>query len=47
MSIDRPDPKVLDALRRVAPGTPLRDGLDRILQGNKGALIVVALRHQF
>ncbi|MDQ3945494.1 MAG: DNA integrity scanning diadenylate cyclase DisA [Actinomycetota bacterium] len=25
----------------VAPGTPLRDGIDRILQANKGALIVV------
>jgi diadenylate cyclase len=25
----------------VAPGSPLRDGLDRILQGNRGALIVV------
>jgi diadenylate cyclase len=25
----------------VAPGTPLREGLDRILQGNRGALIVI------
>jgi diadenylate cyclase len=32
---------LLDALRMVAPGTPLRDGIDRILQANKGALIVV------
>jgi diadenylate cyclase len=39
---ERPPPKVLEVLRRVAPGTPLREGLDRILQGNKGALIVVA-----
>jgi diadenylate cyclase len=39
---ERPGPNVLDVLRRVAPGTPLREGLDRILQGNKGALIVVA-----
>ncbi len=38
----RPGPKVLDVLRRVAPGTVLREGLDRVLQGNKGALIVVA-----
>src|SRR5664279_6132516 len=34
-----------DALRsvlaRVAPGTWLRDGLERILRGNTGALIVV------
>jgi diadenylate cyclase len=28
-------------LRRVAPGTPLREGLDRILQASKGALIIV------
>ena len=35
-------PKVLSLLRRIAPGTPLREGLDRILQGNKGALVVVA-----
>jgi diadenylate cyclase len=32
---------LLDALRMVAPGTPLRDAIDRILQANKGALIVV------
>ncbi|MGH9279472.1 MAG: DNA integrity scanning diadenylate cyclase DisA [Acidimicrobiales bacterium] len=30
-----------DALKAVAPGTPLREGLDRILQGNRGALIVI------
>ena len=29
------------ALRLVAPGTPLREGLDRILQAQMGALIVV------
>src|SRR5207248_9868449 len=32
---------LLEALRMVAPGTPLRDGIDRILQASKGALIVV------
>ncbi len=32
---------MLDALRAVAPGRPLRQGLDRILQANKGAIIVV------
>src|SRR5579872_2053987 len=32
---------LLEALRMVAPGTPLRDGIDRILQANKGALILV------
>ena len=30
-----------DALSMVAPGMPLREGLDRILQGSRGALIVV------
>src|SRR6201989_821215 len=32
---------MIEALAAVAPGTPLRDGLDRILQANMGALIVV------
>ena len=31
----------MDALAAVAPGTALREGIDRILQANKGALIVV------
>jgi len=32
---------LINALGAIAPGTPLRDGLDRILQANKGALILV------
>ncbi|MCZ7529927.1 MAG: DNA integrity scanning diadenylate cyclase DisA [Acidimicrobiia bacterium] len=32
---------MLAALRLVAPGTPLREGIDRILQARMGALIVV------
>lgn len=32
---------MLSALRLVAPGTPLREGIDRILQAGMGALIVV------
>src|SRR3954465_13290646 len=32
---------LLDALGTVAPGKPLREGLDRILQSEMGALIVV------
>jgi diadenylate cyclase len=32
---------LLGALAQVAPGTHLREGLDRILQGGKGALIIV------
>ena len=31
----------MDALAAVAPGTAVREGIDRILQANKGALIVV------
>src|SRR3954465_11316371 len=31
----------IDALAAVAPGQPLREGVDRILQANMGALIVV------
>jgi diadenylate cyclase len=32
---------MIEALAAVAPGTPLREGLDRVLQANMGALIVV------
>ena len=32
---------MMDALSTVAPGRPLREGLDRILQANMGALILV------
>ncbi|MDT5090772.1 MAG: diadenylate cyclase [Mycobacterium sp.] len=34
-------PALLETLRRVAPGTQLRDGLERILRGRTGALIVL------
>ncbi|HEX8804613.1 MAG TPA: DNA integrity scanning diadenylate cyclase DisA [Acidimicrobiales bacterium] len=37
----RPGPELLGALATVAPGTQLREGIDRILQANMGALIVV------
>jgi diadenylate cyclase len=33
------------ALAALAPGTPLRDGLERILRGNTGALIVLGDGH--
>jgi diadenylate cyclase len=36
-----PDELLLSTLAAVAPGTPLRDGLERILRGNTGALIVL------
>src|ERR1700738_5094370 len=32
---------LIEALATVAPGTPLREGIDRILQAKMGALIVV------
>lgn len=35
------DPELAAALERVAPGTELRDGLERILRGRTGALIVL------
>ena len=39
---DRISPDMLGALRRVAPGTPLRVGLDRILEAGRGGLIVIS-----
>jgi diadenylate cyclase len=39
-TIERDDP-LRSVLATVAPGTSLRDGLERILRGNTGALIVV------
>jgi diadenylate cyclase len=32
---------LLDELRAIAPGTPMRDGLERILRGRTGALVVL------
>ena len=37
----RRNSKLLDALAAVAPGNPLREGLDRILQAEMGGLVVV------
>ena len=34
-------PRLRETLGRLAPGTPLRDGLERILRGRTGALIVL------
>ena len=36
------DKRFLDALRKVAPGTPLREGVSYIIQGGTGGLIVVS-----
>ncbi len=34
-------PRLLDHLARMAPGTPLREGFERILRGRTGALVVL------
>jgi diadenylate cyclase len=38
----RLDPRLLRALDMVAPGTPLREGIDNILQSRTGGLILIA-----
>lgn len=35
------DPRLVGAIQQVAPGQPLREGMDRILQARMGALIVL------
>jgi len=40
-AVERRRAAMIEALGAIAPGRPLRDGLDRILQANKGALILV------
>src|SRR5438128_12648096 len=37
----RRDPKLLEAIARVAPGTELRQGIDDIIRSREGALIVI------
>jgi diadenylate cyclase len=39
--VDRGAEPLIEALALIAPGRPLRDGLDRVLQGKRGALVVV------
>jgi diadenylate cyclase len=39
--VDRGSQPLNDALALIAPGTPLREGIDRILQAQHGALIIV------
>ena len=38
----RLDPRLLRALDQVAPGTPLREGIDSIIQSRSGGLILIA-----
>jgi len=40
-AIDDPEAVLRSALAQAAPGTPLRDGLERILRGRTGGLIVL------
>ena len=37
----RREPKLLDAIARIAPGTDLRQGIDDIIRSHEGALIVI------
>src|SRR5947209_17590929 len=37
----RIDPNILPAISRIAPGTPLRQGIDDIIRAREGALIVI------
>jgi len=39
--VDGPSQPLTEALTLVAPGRPLREGLDRILQAKRGALVIV------
>ena len=38
----RQDPRLLRALDMVAPGTPLREGIDNIVHARTGGLILIA-----
>ena len=40
MSIIKEDP-IADILKKIAPGTPIRDGLDNILKAKTGALLLI------
>jgi diadenylate cyclase len=42
MGLPRTNNAILQALALVAPGTPLRDGLDRIVRAKMGALLVLS-----
>jgi diadenylate cyclase len=42
----RRDPRLLDSIARVAPGTRLREGIGHILRSHEGALIVIGDPHE-
>ncbi len=37
----RLDPRLYDAVKMVAPGRPLREGIDNIIRGSSGALMII------
>jgi diadenylate cyclase len=41
--LERQSASLIEALAQVAPGQPLREGIDRILQANMGALVIVGV----
>lgn len=41
VDIRQKDNEILDSIRMIAPGTPLREGLENILKAKTGALIVI------
>ncbi len=45
MDNESPSCRLRDNLKLIAPGTPLRDGLDRILRGRTGALVVLGINN--
>jgi diadenylate cyclase len=40
--VQNKDGKILEILKRIAPGTPIRDGLDNILKAKTGALLLIS-----
>ena len=40
MSANKEDP-IADILKKIAPGTPIREGLDNILKAKTGALLLI------
>ena len=40
-AVPAPRPTLREAVAQLAPGTALRDGLERILRGRTGALVVL------
>ncbi len=41
MAIKKDDNMITEVLKMIAPGTPIRDGIENILNAKTGALIVI------